>query len=80
MDRCLDPAEAPVTGICHRRRPIHTVMQSDRNSSKTNTFHEPITYEPHVKDESEQIVTFARQEYGRVEVFRIKMRSLVQKL
>ena len=55
-------------------------MQSDRNSPKTNTFHEPTTYEPRVKDESEQIITFARQEYGRVEVFRIKMRSLVQEL
>ena len=29
---------------------------------------------------SEQIITFARHEYGRVWVFRIKIRSLVQKL
>ena len=27
---------------------IYTVMQSDRNSSKTDTFHEPITYEPRI--------------------------------
>ena len=26
----------------------YSVMQSDRNSSKTNNFHEPTTYEPHV--------------------------------
>ena len=25
---------------------LDNVMQSDRNSSKTDTFHEPITYEP----------------------------------
>ena len=29
-------------------------MQSDRNSSKTNTFHEPITYGPPVRTSSEQ--------------------------
>ena len=28
--------------------PLYTVMQSDRNSSTTDTFHKPITYEPHV--------------------------------
>ena len=27
---------------------MYTVMQSDRNSSKTDTFHEPTTYTPHV--------------------------------
>ena len=27
---------------------LYTVMQSDRNSSKTDTFHEPITYKPRV--------------------------------
>ena len=27
---------------------IYTVMQSDRNSSKTGTFHKHTTYEPHV--------------------------------
>ena len=26
----------------------YTVMQSDRSSSKTDTFHTPATYEPHV--------------------------------
>ena len=60
---------------------LYSVMQSDQNSSKTDTFHEPTTYEPHVYNtNSEQIITFARHEYGRVGVFRIKMRSLVQKL
>ena len=58
----------------------YTVMQSDRNSSKTDTFHGPITYEPHVYTSFEQKITFARHENGRVGVFRIKMRSLVQKL
>ena len=43
-------------------------------------FHEPITYEPHVYTSSEQIVTIARHAYGRVEVFKIRMRSIVQKL
>ena len=47
-------------------------MQSDRNSPKTNTFHEPTTYEPHVKDESEQIITFAGHKYGRVEVSELR--------
>ena len=35
-----------------------------------------LTDEPHVKTSSEQIITFARHEYGRVGVFKIKMRSL----
>ena len=55
-------------------------MQSDRNSLKTDTFHEPITYETHVWTSSEQIITFANPIYGRVIVFRVKMISLVQKL
>ena len=59
---------------------LYTVMQSDRNSLKTDTFHEPTTYEPYTKTSSEQKLTFARHDYGRVGVFRIKMRSLVQKL
>ena len=51
---------------------VYSVMQSDQNSSKTDTFHEPTTYEPHVYNtNSEQIITFARHEYGRVGVFRI---------
>ena len=58
----------------------YTVMQSDRNSSKAETFHNPTTYEPHIAKHSDQIITFARHEYGRVEVFRIRIRSLVQKL
>ena len=27
---------------------IYTVVQSDRNSSKMGTFHEPTNFEPHV--------------------------------
>ena len=27
---------------------IYSVMQSDRNSSQTDTFHGPTAYEPHV--------------------------------
>ena len=45
-------------------------MQSDRNSFQ----------EPHVLTNSAQNITFARHEYGRVRVIRIKMRTLVQKL
>ena len=41
---------------------LYSVMQSDRKSLKTDTFHEPKTYEPHVKTSSEQIITFARHE------------------
>ena len=55
-------------------------MQSDRNSSKTETFHRSATYYPHVLTSSEVILTFARHDYGLVGVFRIMMRSLVQKL
>ena len=55
-------------------------MQSDRNSSKTVSFHKPTTYEPHVLTNSEQKLNFARHDYGRVEVFRVNIRSLVQKL
>ena len=58
----------------------YTMMQSDRNSSKTDTFYKPTTYEPHVYTSFDQMITFARHEYGRVGVFRIKIRSLVQKL
>ena len=55
-------------------------MQSDRNSSKTDYFYEPFTYEPHIHKKSEPIIHFARQEYGPVQVFRIKILSFVQKL
>ena len=58
----------------------NSVMQSDRNSSKTGTFYEPTAYEPDVKTSSELIITFVMHEYGSVGVFRIKMRSLVQNL
>ena len=27
---------------------LYSLMQSDQNSSKTDTFHGPTTYEPHV--------------------------------
>ena len=56
------------------------MIKSDRNSEKNDIFHEPITYEPHVKTSSEQEVTFARHKYGQVGVFRIKMRLLVQRV
>ena len=59
---------------------VVTVMQSDQNSSKMGTFHEPTTFEPHVLTNSEKTITFAGHEYGRVGVFRIKIRSSVQKL
>ena len=59
---------------------LYTVMQSDRNSSKTDTFHKPITYKRHVQTNNEQKTTFARHEYGRVGVFRIKISSLLPKL
>ena len=49
-------------------------MQSDRNSSKTDTFHEPITYESQVKTSSKLIKTFGRHENEQVGVFRIKIR------
>ena len=44
----------------------YSVMQSDRNSSKTDSFHEPTTYNPDIQTSYEQITTFARHENGRV--------------
>ena len=41
----------------------YSVMQSDRNSSKTDTFHGPTTYETHVQTSFEQIIYFAKHEY-----------------
>ena len=41
------------------------LMQSDRNSSKSGTFHKPTTYKPHFYTCYEQIVIFVRHEYGR---------------
>ena len=58
----------------------YTVMQSDRSSSKTDTFHKPITYKRHVQTNNEQKTKFARHEYGRVRVFRIKISLLLPKL
>ena len=49
-----------------KRENIYGVMQPARNSSKTDTFHEPITYEPRVLTSSDKKITFARHEYGRV--------------
>ena len=54
---------------------LYSVMQSDRNSSE----HKPTTYEIHVKTSSERIISFARYDYRRAGVFRIKLRPLVQK-
>ena len=58
----------------------YSVKQSDRNTSKTDLFYKPTTYEQHVLTSFEQKITFARHEYGKAGVFRIKMKSLVQKL
>ena len=51
-------------------------MQSDRSSSKTDTFQNPTIYELHKYTSSEQKITFTRHEYGKVGVFRDKMISL----
>ena len=50
------------------------MLQSDWNSAKTETFHEPITYKPHDYTSSKQMITYAWHDYGRVGVFRIKMK------
>ena len=50
-------------------------MQSGRNSSKIDPFHKPTTYEQQVYTNSEQRITFARHEYGRVGNFRIASRK-----
>ena len=50
-------------------------MQSDYKSVSIQTLF--ISLQPHVYTSFKQIITFARHEYGQVEVFRIKMRSLV---
>ena len=55
-------------------------MQLDRYSSKTEAFHGPTINEPVDLTSSEMILIFAIFEYGREGVFRIKKRSLVQKL
>ena len=44
----------------------YSVMQLNRNSSKTDTFQKPTTYEPHIWTCSEEIISYARHEYGRV--------------
>ena len=60
------------TGLPKRMKKNRLILQSDRNSSKTDTFHEPTDYEPHVKTSSEEIQTSARHEYGRVGVLKIR--------
>ena len=59
---------------------IYSVMQSDRNSLKTDPFNEPTAYETNVQATYEQTITFARHEYGQVGAFKIKMKLLVQQL
>ena len=53
------------------------MKQSDRNSLKTDIFHKPSTYEQDIKTISQQEKTRVRHEYGRIEVFRIKLRYVV---
>ena len=86
-DKAVQDVISPKTVLLWLRDAVYNswtityrVMQSDRNSLKTDTFHEPTTYERQVQTENEQKTTFARHEYGRVGVFRIKIRSLFLKL
>ena len=58
---------------------MYSVMQSDRDSSKMDTFHEYAAYESHDQTTFEQIINFARHDYEQVGVFKIKMKLLVQK-
>ena len=63
-------------GARHPVLPKHTV-RSDRKSSEMDYFQKPTTYEQHVYTRSEKKkITFARHEYGREGVYRIKMKSL----
>ena len=68
VDRC--PPFLPL----HFHMVKGSVKQSDRNSSKMNVFHKLTSYE------QQQQISFATDEYGQVGVFRIRMRSLLQKL
>ena len=43
---------------------IYTVMLSDRNGSKIDTFHEPTTFKQNVQKSFDHITTFAGHEYG----------------
>ena len=58
----------------------YSVKQSDRNSWKTDIFQRPINLWTSRLNKFCAKISFARHEYGQVEVFRIKMRALVQKL
>ena len=40
--------------VTEHRGSWYSVVQSDRNSFKTDTFHKPTTYEPHVYTSFEQ--------------------------
>ena len=51
--------------------------KANRNSSNTNAFHKPTNYEPYVWKSYKIIITIARHDYGRVEVFRIEIKSFV---
>ena len=48
-------------------------MQSDRNSSKTDSFHKPTTYEPHVLTSSKQKLNFARHDSGQAEFSELRL-------
>ena len=75
-----DKKNTEVKPFFQQRCLTYTVMQSDRNSQKTDTFHKPITIERHVQTNNEKKTTFARHESGPVGVFGIKIRSLLPKL
>ena len=63
-----------------RLRKWGTVWCNQIGTVLTDTFNEPTAYEQHDYTNSEQIINFARHEYEGVGLFRIKVRSLVQKL
>ena len=47
------------------------MKQSDRNTSKIGTFHEPTAYEPHVLTRYDEKKTFAKHKNGLGRVFKI---------
>ena len=66
--------------ICYSWIHFYSVMQSYWNSSKSDTFYESTTNDPHVQISYDQIITFAWHKYGRLGVFRTKMWSIIQNL
>ena len=59
----------------------YTQMDHILKSKKyMDLFHKPMAYEQHVQTSSKKKIIFIRHEYGQVGVFRIRIRSLVQKL